>query len=162
VNLRRATAGDVEAVAGLERELFGADAWSTASVAEELTGPRRHAVVACDADGRVTGYAVTRTGDDVVDVQRVAVAPGHRRTGLARRLLAEVSRARAEPDGQRAASRMLLEVSADNAPALALYASAGFVEIARRRHYYRDGSDALVLQARLDDDSVADAWRSGS
>ena len=158
MNLRTATAGDVEAVTRLEEELFGADAWSAASVAEELTGPGRHAVVACAADGRVTGYAVTRTGGDVVDLQRVAVDTAHRRHGLARRLLAEVSRVRPESDGQSPAARMLLEVSADNAPAVALYASAGFVEIARRRRYYRDGSDALVLQARLG--AGADGGRS--
>jgi ribosomal-protein-alanine N-acetyltransferase len=142
VNLRTATADDVDAVAKLEHEVFGAEAWSAASVAEELTGPRRYAVVACDAHGAVTGYAVALTGDDVVDLARIAVAPGHRRTGLARRLLHEVRTGCGT--GTR---RMLLEVSAANTPALALYSAAGFVEIDRRRRYYRDGSDALVLQA---------------
>jgi ribosomal protein S18 acetylase RimI-like enzyme len=45
---------------------------------------------------------------------------------------------------------MLLEVSAGNEPAIALYEQAGFAEIDRRRRYYRDGSDALVLARELD------------
>ena len=44
---------------------------------------------------------------------------------------------------------MLLEVAAGNAAALAFYGAEGFTEVARRRHYYRDGSDAVVMQRAL-------------
>ena len=44
---------------------------------------------------------------------------------------------------------MFLEVATGNAAALALYARAGFVEVGRRRRYYADLADALVLRARL-------------
>jgi ribosomal-protein-alanine N-acetyltransferase len=142
VNVRRATAGDVPAVADLDRELFGVDAWSADQVAEELLGEHRRAWVVGEP---VAGYAVTRTIGDVTDLQRIAVHPGHRRHGLAHALLdaavAEVS----EPEAA-AGHRMLLEVSARNTGALAFYTAEGFVEIARRRRYYRDGGDALVLQ----------------
>jgi ribosomal protein S18 acetylase RimI-like enzyme len=45
---------------------------------------------------------------------------------------------------------MLLEVSAANVGALGFYAAEGFGEIDRRRRYYRDGTDAVVLQRVLD------------
>ena len=44
------------------------------------------------------------------------------------------------------AERLILEVSAGNDAARALYRGAGFTEIGRRRAYYPDGSDALVLE----------------
>ena len=44
---------------------------------------------------------------------------------------------------------MLLEVSAANGSAIAFYTAEGFAEIDRRRRYYRDGSDALVLRRQL-------------
>lgn len=145
---RDAAAADVDRVAALEQELFGPDAWSAESVREELTGERRHAVVAVDDSDDsddVVGYAVTMRADDVLDLQRIAVVPDHRRSGVARSLLEEVRRA-----GRSAgAHRMLLEVSGDNAGALAFYAAEGFVQIDRRPRYYRDGSDALVLRATL-------------
>ncbi len=134
--VRPAALADVEEVAALERELFGADAWSDTQVADELAGPRRTAVVAVDGAGLV-GYAVTVRGPDVVDLQRVAVRPSARRAGVGRRLL------RAVLDGER---RVLLEVSEANGGARSFYAGEGFTEVARRRRYYRDGSDALVLQ----------------
>lgn len=146
VLLRPADPGDVEAIAALEQEAFGADAWARRAVAEELTGPHRHVVVGSARGRDVVGYAVGLCSWEILDLQRIAVAPAYRRIGLARRLLAEVQRL-----GSRAgAVRMLLEVSADNSPALALYTSAGFRQIDRRERYYRDGSDALVLEAGLD------------
>lgn len=38
-----------------------------------------------------------------------------------------------------------LEVRAGNAAAVALYRRLGFEEVGRRRRYYADGSDALLM-----------------
>jgi ribosomal-protein-alanine N-acetyltransferase len=136
--IRRATPEDVDAVSELEAAIFGPDGWTPAMVAEELTGERRHAFVTDD----LTGYAVTMKTDDVVDLLRIAVAPAVRRRGVARALL-DAAMAAAE------GSRMLLEVSAANHSAIAFYASAGFAQIDRRRRYYKDGTDAIVMEATL-------------
>lgn len=143
MTLRVATPADAPDVTVLERATFGVDAWSAAAVLEELTAPGRRAVVAVEAD-ELVGYAVTLASGDVVDLQRIAVRGDHRRRGLARTLL-DALVAEAARDG---ADRMLLEVSAANDAALAFYAAEGFAEISRRRRYYRDGTDAVVMQRR--------------
>jgi [ribosomal protein S18]-alanine N-acetyltransferase len=140
VIVRAATLEDAPVIAELERHLFGVDAWSTVSVLEELEPPR-FAVVAVDAD--LVGYAITSRSGDVVDLRRIAVRATHRRRGVAHDLLAA---SRVAADGS---ERMLLEVSATNTGALAFYAAEGFAEIDRRRRYYRDGSDAVVMARRL-------------
>lgn len=133
--MRPATEADVDVVAAMEAEVFGPDAWTRDQVREELLGPRRRAWVA------EHGYAVILESD-VTDLQRIAVAPAARRRGVARELLRHAM-------SQAVGERMLLEVSAGNAPAVALYASAGFAVIDRRPRYYKDGSDALVMEAPL-------------
>lgn len=143
--LRNAVAEDCRSVRALEEELFGADAWSAATVADALAGDTRQAVVAV-AGGEVVGYAVLRVAGEVADLERVAVAPTHRRAGLASALLRAGS-ARARQEG---AERVLLEVSEANEGARAFYAAHGAVALDRRGDYYRDGSDALVLQLPLD------------
>jgi ribosomal-protein-alanine N-acetyltransferase len=147
MTLRAATADDGAAVVALEGMLFGPDAWSEAQVREELTGERRSAWVVTGegAEAPVLGYAVTLAAGDVADLQRVAVHPEHQRRGFAR-LLLDAAVASARADG---ADRMLLEVSAANTAALALYETAGFEEIDRRRRYYRDGTDAVVMRLPL-------------
>lgn len=134
----------VDAVAALEAGVFGQDAWSPAQVVEELDGPGRRTWVV-ERGGAVVGYAVTWRSGDVVDLQRIAVHPDQRHQGLARSLL-DAAVAAGRTDG---ADRMLLEVGAANGAALSLYAAAGFVEIDRRRRYYRDGADAVVLRLPL-------------
>ena len=147
MNLRAATVSDVPAVVALEEELFGVDAWSAESVESEVLGAGRHALIAVDPDGTVVGYAVTLAAGDVLDLQRIGVAPGARRRGVARSLLDDALRAArgsvVPPD------RVLLEVSAANDAALAFYAAAGFTEVDRRRRYYRDGTDAVVMRLPL-------------
>ncbi len=44
---------------------------------------------------------------------------------------------------------MFLEVATGNAAALALYRREGFTEVGRRRRYYADLSDAIVLRLNL-------------
>lgn len=142
MTLRSAAEADVARVAALERELFGPDAWSTAQVREELLGERRRGWVCGEP---VHGYVITALAGDVADLQRIGVSAGHRRSGVARALLEEAVAA-ATADG---AARMLLEVAAGNTGARSFYGSAGFAEIARRRHYYTGGGDAVVLQLAL-------------
>ena len=136
---------DLSAVLQIERSLFGPDAWSEESVASELVSDGHLMLVANDDVGAIVGYAVTMVVGDVVDLLRIGVAREHQRRGIASDLLDEVVRA-ARADG---ATRMLLEVSAVNVAAVEFYRVHQFVTIDRRTSYYRDGSDALVMERLL-------------
>ena len=142
--LRSAGPDDASAITALEKTLFGPDAWAVSSVIVELSGADRFSLVATEGDA-VLGYAITMRSGDVVDLQRIGVRPSRQRRGVARALLvATTDWAVAEGFGQ-----MLLEVGARNRVALTFYVGAGFVEIDRRRRYYRDGSDAVVMRRPL-------------
>jgi ribosomal-protein-alanine N-acetyltransferase len=150
--IRPAVPDDAPAVAALEREALGADAWSENLVSEGVAGrvPTTLYLVAeqYGESGGVdlVGYAATSIVSDIAELQRIAVADGHRRRGVATQLLAAVQ-------GEamlRLADRILLEVREDNHPALGFYASAGFVELDRRPRYYADGTTAVILARELD------------
>jgi ribosomal-protein-alanine N-acetyltransferase len=92
---------------------------------------------------------------DEAELLTIATHPGHRRQGLGRAALeAFESVARA-----RGATIAHLEVAADNAAAIALYASAGYARSGLRRSYYRsaDGTpvDAVLMAKAL----PAARWR---
>lgn len=162
--MRRAVPGDLVAVAGLEREGLGDDAWSEALVAAGLADDLPTVAYLVAQDGsEVVGHAVVSlplpatsaadpgldpdpdTDPDPAELQRIAVAADRRRGGLASALLEAVA-ALAREAG---AERLLLEVREDNAGARAFYAARGFGEIARRSRYYRDGTAAVVLERAL-------------
>ena len=138
MTIRAATGGDAAGVLDLEVEMFGADAWSEQTVLDTLARGR----VLVAEDELLLGYVVLADAGDVADLERIGVRRDHQRAGLASALLDAALRD-AGPD------RVLLEVRADNEPALSFYARAGFAEIDRRRRYYRDGTDAIVLELDL-------------
>ncbi|HEU4568693.1 MAG TPA: GNAT family N-acetyltransferase [Marmoricola sp.] len=141
-----AGAEDVPALARLEEVCLGDDAWSPGLVAEGVTGsvPTVSWLVA-RLDAGVVGHAVVSCAGDVAELQRIAVAPGCRRQGIASTLLTAVD-GHAQRSG---CDRVLLEVREDNAGALSFYADRGFVELDRRPRYYRDGATAVVMSRRL-------------
>lgn len=146
MTVRPAVAADAPAVAALERDNLGRDAWPEGLVVEGLAGnlPTVSYLVA-EVDGTIVGHAVASVVADIAELQRIAVDPAHRRTGLATDLLDAVVRAAREGG----ADRLLLEVREDNTGALAFYAARGFVEVDRRPRYYRDGATAVVMRFGL-------------
>jgi ribosomal-protein-alanine N-acetyltransferase len=75
-------------------------------------------------------------------VQTIGVRADHQGRGIAAALLADLISAAARGG----ASHVMLEVRADNEPALALYARFGFERISLRRRYYPDGADAVIMR----------------
>jgi ribosomal protein S18 acetylase RimI-like enzyme len=127
----------------IEHAAFGPQAWTEGMVRDELTGPRRVAVVA-EFDGAVAGYAVARLGD-TADIMTVGVLPDQRRRGIGRELTTHLIEA-ARQGGARA---VFLEVLVGNEPALSLYGSLGFVPLRTCRDYYGPGLDALSMRLDL-------------
>jgi ribosomal-protein-alanine N-acetyltransferase len=144
--VRPAVAADLDAVSSLERALFGPDAWSPRSLEQELAAPGEGRVMlAALAGTRLLGYAALSYTDETGDLLRVAVNSAQHRQGIASRLCAEIFALAA----RQGCTRVVLEVAADNAPALALYRRLGFAEIHRRPRYYANGAAAVVMQLQL-------------
>lgn len=79
------------------------------------------------------------------EVLTLAVHPAARRAGVGQALLAAL----AGEAARRGASVLFLEVSERNPAARGLYGRLGAVEAGRRRRYYPDGTDALLLRLKL-------------
>lgn len=147
MTLRTATGDDLGAIMTLERASFPTDAWSESLMAAELASPHGRYLVDVEA-GRVVGYGGVRAvrGAADADIQTIAIAEAARGAGRGRALL----RALLGEARECGAREMFLEVRADNPVAEALYASEGFVEIARRPRYYQpDDIDAVVIKLDL-------------
>ena len=96
-------------------------------------------------DGQVAGYAGVWLVLCEAHVSNVAVHPDWRGRGIGRALMLALMRTAYQ---ERAATEMTLEVRPSNATALALYQSMGFETFGRRKRYYPDGEDALILWCR--------------
>ncbi|HVR08210.1 MAG TPA: ribosomal protein S18-alanine N-acetyltransferase [Thermoanaerobaculia bacterium] len=143
--IRPAAPADLPHLVALEAAAF-ADPWPESVMAAELARPGGVMLVAAGGGGQApSGYACFRLGAGEAELLRVAVAPAVRGRGIARHLLA----AGLERLRTAAVAACYLEVRPSNASALAVYRTLGFELCGRRRAYYRDGSDALVLRRLL-------------
>jgi ribosomal-protein-alanine N-acetyltransferase len=150
LSIETAKLADVAAIVAIERAVFS-DPWSARSFREALSNPSVYCACA-RGDGRtLQGYVVAWFVADEGEIANLAVAPGAWGSGIGRALL--------DASLQEAAARKLravyLEVRDSNARARHLYGSRGFVEIGRRRSYYRRPvEDAIVLRRSMDGDGV--------
>ena len=146
IRYRPMTTTDLDEVAAIE-SLVSPEPWSRTLLAGELDLPAEanHWLVAeHQATGTVIGFAGTMVVADEAHILNVAVHPDHRRRGVGRQLTTEVL----EAGRERGALATTLEVRSTNRSAIALYSSLGFRRAGRRRGYYRDGTDALIMWRR--------------
>jgi [ribosomal protein S18]-alanine N-acetyltransferase len=133
-------------LAGLHALCFPADAWDEAAFGAIFAMPGSNGRVAADAEGTLLGLILDLCLGEEAEILTFGVVPAARRQGIARSLLADfLARARAA-----GADRAVLEVAADNLPALSLYEARGFRRLGKRLSYY----------LRKDSPPV-DAWRLG-
>jgi ribosomal-protein-alanine N-acetyltransferase len=146
VTLLRTGTAHAAALAAIHAAAFPAgEAWDAAAFRGQLQ--LAGVFGAIDPAG---GMVLARIAADTAEILTLAVVPEARRRGLGASLL-HAALAEAAARGARA---MFLEVSEANIAARALYAGveqAGerFASVGRRRRYYRDGSDALLLRCAL-------------
>jgi ribosomal-protein-alanine N-acetyltransferase len=135
---------DAARCAELEAQLFdGDDPWPASAFLSELSGRHNRYVAARTAD-KLVGYAgIVRLGllpPHEYEIHTIGVDPAFQAQGIGRRLLDALLD---YADG----AAVFLEVRTDNLPAIALYRSAGFVEVGLRKRYYRaSGADAYTMR----------------
>ena len=145
--IRLATAADLTTIHGLERVLFPDDAWPLDKFDDDLRSSFANFLVATD-EGQVVGYAIAQhlPGNDVADIQNIAVVESHRGRGIGAALLDALVAWAVD----RGTTAIMLEVRDDNTVAQSLYASRGFAVISTRAKYYQPaGVDALVMRKEV-------------
>lgn len=143
LRVRMMSAADVPALLGIERELFGPEAWSEAVFRSELAQGDSRTYVVAEEDGQPLGYGGLVAYPDDAWVQTVAVRRDRWGQGVGAAILEELLADAA----RRGRERVGLEVRADNSRAQQLYRRYGFRDIATRRGYYQPSNvDAVIMQ----------------
>jgi ribosomal-protein-alanine N-acetyltransferase len=137
--------GDLPEVMAIEKAVFPTP-WPQSVFLYEMRYNRNAImVVAHLADRRqypgVVGYAGFWSAAGEMHITTLAVDPDFQRQGIARQLIDHcLEKARAL-----GCTQGTLEVRESNAGAQRLYASYGFIAAGRRKRYYSDGEDAIIM-----------------
>lgn len=132
---------DLDQVMAIELASFP-NPWTRQHFLDELSSPYAFPLSAFDLGGRLVGFICPMLLLGEGEIMDVAVDPDCRGRGVGRML---VQRVLDDCLGAGAAC-VFLEVRVSNHAAISLYSEMGFVETGRRRRYYKDGEDALVME----------------
>jgi ribosomal-protein-alanine N-acetyltransferase len=142
---RRMLPDDLDAVAAIEDVIYP-HPWTRGNFADSLAAGYHCWIIECA--GEVAGYTVVMIAAGEAHLLNLSLAAPWQRRGIGREALGFIAKL-ARDYG---ATKILLEVRPSNVAAIALYASAGFSELAVRRGYYPAGNareDAVVMQLAL-------------
>jgi len=142
LEFRRLELRDLNAIEAIERASYPTP-WSRSMFAGELAKPSSISLGAFEPKTReLLGYLIISRYVDAWHVMNLAVAPGHRRKGVASGLLERLFQLTSEETRR----GYTLEVRVSNEVAIKLYEQAGFKARGVRRGYYTDNrEDALIM-----------------
>tara|TARA_Y100000766_G_C18420245_1_gene371696 strand:+ start:87 stop:521 length:435 start_codon:yes stop_codon:yes gene_type:complete len=124
--------------------------WTKSQWERELTDPKRICLGIIDLETKeLLGICSAWLVIDVLHITFIAVHPIHQRKGLGKFLLKDlIKRSKSLHTNQ-----INLEVKDNNEPAKAFYKSMGFKTVGNRSNFYKDGSDALLLNKEINNKS---------
>ncbi|WP_201573955.1 ribosomal protein S18-alanine N-acetyltransferase [Psychrobacter sp. H8-1] len=143
----------IQAVATIEDIVQPQDAWTCQTLVELLEQDSINMLVVYAQqheekafNNKVIGYCLYQVVFEQAEILRIGTHPDYQRQGVASQLFTVLNK-------QLQACKvetLLLEVRADNDPAIALYEQQGFTVIHRRSGYYQQprqpAIDALIMQ----------------
>lgn len=143
----------VQAVAAIEALVQPHDAWNNQALVQLLEQDSIHILVVYDQnrgtaliENKVIGYCLYQVVFEQAEILRIGTHPNYQRQGMASQIFIRLN---AELESRQVES-LLLEVRADNVPAIALYEQQEFVVIHKRKGYYQlldqPAIDALIMQ----------------
>lgn len=140
VIIRKATIGDANDIARIEKECFSSP-WSVESVISELERENTYMIAAFDGE-ELCGYAGMYFVCDEGYVSNIAVSENNRRCGIGAKLVDRLMIFLREQH----LSFLSLEVRKSNTAAIKLYDKLGFVKVGERKNFYtKPVEDAVIM-----------------
>jgi tRNA threonylcarbamoyladenosine biosynthesis protein TsaB len=133
----------LDEVVAIEAESFE-HPWSREAFTWEVDSEVALPIVAM-ISAEVVGYLVVWLAYEEMHLGNISVAIQWRRKGIGEQLMRWLLR----ESRKRRVARLTLEVRVLNHPAIALYKKLGFREVALRKNYYPEGTDAYVMALEL-------------
>lgn len=130
-------------VVAIERKSFP-QPWSYSLFLSEISNRMASYFVAL-WENKVIGYIGLWIVWEEAHITTFAIHPAYRGRGFGKRLFAHAL----EHIALRGCKEVLLEVRVSNTIAQKLYRDFGFLPVGRRRGYYSDGEDAILMKKNL-------------
>lgn len=147
VTIRLATKADIPELYRMEQRCFDAESFSRSQV-NYLTMQSPGFFWVLTEDEKIAGFMVLlqRINSQALRIYSLAVSPEFRGKQYAQQLMQKA----VQKAGELGKERLYLEVSEHNHGAIQLYQKLGFQLTGIRPRYYRDGSNACLMEKKVE------------
>lgn len=136
----------IQAVADIEAIVQPQDAWNYQTLVQLLEQDSVELLIVKNDAKDIVGYCLYQVIFEQAEILRIGTHPHYQRQGIGSQTLNRLH----ELLQSNQVESLLLEVRADNIPAIALYEQQGFAMIHQRKGYYQlldqPAIDALIMQ----------------
>lgn len=143
ISFRKMLPEDASVISGLEKRLFGT--CTDEASYKKMCMDGKNIYMAAEDNGEVIAYCAVTALYETADLCNIAVKEEYRRCHIAEKLLEKCIIS----CKNRGVTRILLEARESNAPAINLYQKTGFMEIARRKNYYKEPCEDAVIMEKV-------------
>lgn len=141
--IREAVSGDIDRIMELEHGSI-IHPWAREEFERLISDQNKLCLVALSGN-KIVCYVGAETVLDECNIGNIVTDMAYRGEGFASILMNELLMLLRK----RGIVKVFLEVESGNVPAIALYGKAGFTEYGKRRGYYGDGKDAVLMSLEL-------------
>ena len=138
MKIRYARVNDLGEIYDIEKRIFS-NPWSKQSIKNEINRISCSLNFIAEKNDHIIGYFFSHIIDKEVHILNMAINVPYQHLGNGKEFFSLIIKNYMEH------TNVFLEVSKTNFPAINLYLNFGFKEIDRRKMYYSDGQDAIVM-----------------
>jgi [ribosomal protein S18]-alanine N-acetyltransferase len=142
MTIRKMILEDIDQVLAIDEASFSLP-WPARSFHFEVTNNPASRSWVAEIEGHVVGMVVAWMIVDEIHIATIATHNDFRRQGIGEKLLIHTLKS-AKEEG---AVTSFLEVRESNRFARQMYNKFGYVEVGRRRHYYKDNNEDAILMS---------------
>ena len=142
-----ATLKDFEQIYEIEQACFVEPYTREQLMYEFNENPLNKILVACDED-KIVGFVDYMITFNSATISQIAVLPNYRKKGLGSKLLEEMEKSFPKEIDD-VVETITLEVRESNINAISFYKKNGYEDVVIKKHYYKNGENAVYMIKRL-------------
>lgn len=120
----------------LENQIFDNSAYSRKEMEEILKNERYEIYLFIEKE--IKGYAIIHDSYDIYEIMKIGTKPEERNNEIGSKILKVIK--------EEVSKSIFLEVRENNKIAKKFYEKNGFLEYGKRKKYYKDGENAILMK----------------
>ena len=139
MQIKKISKNDLDQLVNISLEQFKNESWSNEQYSEAYND-NNYVFLGCFDNEKLLSFLVANESTDDVNILMLATSENNKNNGYAKSLIEYL-----QSYVKKQSKTLSLEVKKNNLPAINLYTKLEFKVVYVRKHYYKDGQNAIIM-----------------